>query len=248
MTTSVRSSFAKFLIGAFAASCAVFVPRLVSVLVVDDIAKISVLPMVFVSLGIVFAIIVGVIVTILEFDKIRSPSDTFMTALGVPALLAGALATSANTNHIGELASNNVALAEVARVGADIKKSDVPLNSVTPITPPASSPGGLLEDIIGIRPAYAQDSSSASKKGWGNWATVQVDEPNYAIVLDKAPTSDQALELAQKLKPRVPSAQAVKTSQGYRVISGIKPESSAVLEAINIKKMTGLTPELVRMQ
>lgn len=261
MFNTIMHCLAKFLIGSFAACCAVFVPRLTAMLATGDTNKITMLPGTFVIIGIVFAIVVGIAVMILQYGKTCPPGETFMTALGFPALLSGMLMTTTSTQQINYLAKQTSDLSNAAAQGTQIKKTNTVLIDIQPLSlndRPSNSKDWLV-NTIGIQSVLAEDFETAgnidpainseNKNGkWTSWATINVQEPDYVIVLDTAQNKEQAIERASELKATIPSAQAVETSQGFFVIGGTKPESSAVLEAIKIKQETGLDPELFRAQ
>lgn len=259
MQNIAKHCLIKFVISFVAGCCAVFVPRLAAVLAASNVNNIEMLPSTFVILGFVFASLIGLVVVILEFNKICHPADTFMTALGIPTLLAGALATTASTNNINELSKLNSELADAARNGAQIRKVDTALSNIRPITlnDRSLNQNNWVSDALFIQSALAQDTETTEISGtaetikepsWSTWATIKVQEPQYAIVLDTAPSADEAIERVSQLKDSVPSAQAIETSEGFFVIGGIKPKSSAVLEAIKIKEKTGINPELILTQ
>jgi hypothetical protein len=243
MSQDLWINISKFLVGFFAGTCAVFVPRLVGVLAVSDMTKVNPVPASFIYLGLAFAAIIGVAVVILEFGETKKPSDTFMAALGLPALLAGALSTAASTNHIDDLAKKNQDLTTAVRGALDIKANDNPLSIVGPVP---GTPTTWLEDVLGIGAAFAQSDAGAvaAKSNWSRWG-VQYQEPKYAVVIESAATAEIATHRAAQLRSRIPTAQAINTSQGYKVISGVASESTAVLDAVEVKKATGITPQLV---
>jgi len=84
-TSPAVQCLATFLIGVFAGVCAVFVPRLGGLLVIQDMERITVFPAPFILLGMAYATIVGAIAAILYYEKAGTPGERFMTALGLPA-------------------------------------------------------------------------------------------------------------------------------------------------------------------
>jgi hypothetical protein len=245
---------ASFVVGLFAGICAVFVPRLGGLLVADDLNKVSVFPTPFILLGLIYAAIVGAVVAILYFGKTGTPGERFMTALGIPALLAGAISTSAQTGKVQQLQVTSAHLADAAAKAANIRKNETPIE-LQPLSPPVekgASAGPGLERLLGIGSAFANDVAlkSAPKvpEKWSNWTPIQVEESSYAVILDKSPTAESARKRASELKMKIPNAKAVKIEGGYGVIAGIQSESSAVLEAIRIQRDLGIRTELNRVK
>jgi hypothetical protein len=57
------------------------------------------------------------------------------------------------------------------------------------------------------------------------------------------------VRLARALQKDIPTAQAVKTDQGYFVVDSLTPrsEASALLDAIQLKSRRGFNPSLLRV-
>jgi hypothetical protein len=243
-----------FVIGLFAGVCAVFVPRLGGLFAADDLNRISIFPTQFLILGVAYAAIVGAVVAILYYGRTGTPGERFMAALGVPALLAGAMSTSAHTGKVQQLEATRGQLSNAAVVAAQIRKDDTPveLNLIGPVSARAAEPQAGLERLLGIGTAYAQTATAPlgakSNENWARWRPIESDEPSYAVFVDRATSAEAAQKRAIQLRPKLPNAQAVKSGSGYAVIADIKPESSAVLEAIKIQRELGIKPELMRVK
>lgn len=242
-----------FFIGLFAGICAVFVPRMGGLLVADDLDRISLFPAPFVLMGTLYAAIVGAILVILYYDRRGTPRERFMAALGIPALLAGALATSAQTGKVQQLQATAEKLSNAAATAERIGKQDTPADLV-PIAPPSARPSSSdagLERLLGIGNAHAEGGGpweGTQQKKLLQFAPVQANEASYAVMVAKTPTAELAQKKASELRPRYPNAQAVRSTAGFGVITGVKPESAAVLEAIQVKRELGVAPELVRVK
>lgn len=240
-----------FLVGTFAGLCAVFVPRMGGLLVAEELTRITVFPAPFIVLGFIYAAVIGAVVAIMYHGETSTLRQKFMTALGIPALLAGTLTTTAQTGEVRNLQTHNSRLAEVARTGEKIKKIETPFEIIPLELHPnlKPSPSGRVNELLGIGTAFAADTtSSAGKESWTGWGAVQAQEPRYAIVVDRATDAKKAVQRANELKAQFSNVQAIRTPDGYAVITGVRPESSAVLEAIRIKRETGLQPELMRVK
>lgn len=240
-----------FVIGLFAGICAVFVPRMGGLLVADDLDKISLFPTPFLLLGVAYAAIVGVILVILYYDRKGTPRDRFMAALGIPALLAGALATSAQTGKVQQLQATAEKLSNAVVSAEKIRKDDKP-SDLVPLAPglqPSSSDAGF-ERLLGIGTAHAQIRAvgGPAQQGMLQFTPIQANEPRYAVLVGQTSSADDARKRAQELRPLYPNAQAVKSGSGFGVVTDVKPESAAVLEAIRIKREMGVAPQLIRVK
>ena len=67
----------------------------------------------YVLVGFVFAFVIGVITAIFEQGKDKKAPDIFMTALGIPALLAGALNSGTAGGDLSALQATNQRLTTV---------------------------------------------------------------------------------------------------------------------------------------
>jgi hypothetical protein len=241
-----------FLVGLVAGICAVFVPRLASLLVIDDLARVTIFPAPFILLGLVFALIIGLVAMILEHGKQRPLGDVFVTALGIPAVIAASVANSGATGQIQSVRQQYANVVREAATAEKINKDDNATSVQLLIEKPTPSPRGELEMLLGIQTAFAGDEppnkTSKDKSALTGSTGVLFHEPEYAIVIHSASNQEDAIKRAAELKKSVPSSQAVKLGDTFRVISGIKPENAATLEAVRLKREFGLNPELVRVE
>jgi hypothetical protein len=240
-----------FFIGLFAGCCAAFFPRLAAMVATQDTEKIVLFSSPFVIAGFALAAIIGVAMVIIEYGAQRSPRDTFATALGIPAVLAGALTTTVGVSDLNNQISRQQELIRTVVTQGNIPKSDDAPATITPLeaAPPVFGiPHSLLENLLGIRPAYAQENVQQAQlqRQFG----IQVREPQYAVVLEEAASEEDAKLRAAKLRGSVPNATAVKANDRYRVIDGVlpKPESEAVVDAARIKAQTGRDVSLIRVK
>ncbi|MDX8399728.1 MAG: hypothetical protein R8K20_05715 [Gallionellaceae bacterium] len=233
-----------FMIGFFASLCAVFVPRMLAALNGND-GKINYFGQDYMLIGIVFAVVIGFITVIFEQGKTRKASETFMTALGIPALLAGALNTGVVGGDVSDLQARNQRLNDslVQQSGIVIEEnaSDFAPLEIEPlslISPPSFS-------LISV--AHAADNVSVSKKNEGFNLGVQMEQRQYRIVLKKFNNKDDAIKSAEELRRVIPNVVAVKAGGRFLVIEGGEPlnKSDALLKAIEFQKKTGLKPSLV---
>ena len=244
-SVTVTHSVVKFVIGFFAGMCAAFIPRL-GAFFTTGTGHVTVFPTDFIIVGAVFGALIGGIIVILEYGMPKTPRDTFIAALGVPALLAGALNTASNTNELTDVARQQSTLTQ-----ALVRQLDIPIllpaaTSLQPLTPSSSDGTGWRDWIPGVGRAHAADTPARGGAAGFNPA-IQVQQQQYVIVLDEAKSKEQALARAKELRAKVPQAQAVQAGQGYLVIQGGAPksETAALLDAVRLKNETGLQPKLL---
>lgn len=249
MTKSFVSALPKVFIGFIAAGSAAVVPRLVAQLTVKDAETLTLFSGQFIVIACVFALFIGIIVAIMEHGAKRPPRDTFMTALGIPALLAGALTTTDGVNKITTQQNDIRVLAQQVSELADIPRNDKSLEFV-PIDPSASLPpsgsAGSIERLLGIGVAHAADATAQSNtRRWG----YSIHEPYYVVVLQTVSSAKAAEARVAELKRNNVNATAMQAGgKFYVTLGGARPESEAVREAALIKqrRLPGVNVSLVR--
>lgn len=249
--TGVRNPLVKFLVGLFAAMCACLLPRLGAMLVPGGAVDMKFLTTDYLIAALMFSALVGIVIVILEFRKFVELKETFMAALGVPALIAGAFNSSTSATQIGQLTEKTSELSQALRTETGIPRTQTPIE-IRPIEPPASPPikGLLPSRFMVIVEAHAAEATLAQSSPRPSQYAIQAQQPNYVIVLDQATTKEAALKRAEDLRQKVPDAQAVQTSTGFLIIKGSapQPESSAVLDAVRIKNELNLSPKLQQVK
>lgn len=229
----------KFFVGFVAGLCAALIPRLSAVLASGSDIEVINKPYVLASL--VFALLIGAVIMILEWGKSRSPADIFMSALALPALLSGSLNTAEGVHASKLAAQDNLELIGALEKSEQIKK--LPYQKIIPLGKtainPTDSPNSLEFDFISK--AYAED---IALRETGFDLGFNVITQSYYIVLDKAATENEAQNKAADLRPQVPGASVVKGSDGsFFVIAAPNPapRSKAVLDLIKLKEKLGST-------
>ena len=237
-----------FLIGFFASICAVFVPRMVAMLNAVH-SELHYFKQDYVLIGIAFAAVIGGITVIFEQGKNKKASETFMTALGIPALLAGALNTGTAGNEVGTLQADNQKLkASLAQGnGISIEKK---ASTIVPLEKSSanSHSSATQTSFTLINVAQAADGENAPQKNAGLQLGIQKEQAQYLIVLNKLNSREKAIQEAEELRKTIPKATAVQSDQNFLVIDGEGPlgESDALLKAIKIKNGAGLKPYLLQ--
>lgn len=232
----------KFFIGFFGGLCAALFPRLMAALAVFDSKSVVVLNLSYIGLSVIFALLVGAVVMIMEWGVAKEPRATFMSALGVPALIAGALNTTSGANNLNTLASVNEKNAEYMQTINDIP--ELGLKGFTPL----SDASDILFDpfmLVGVGNAHAADGiEPVADNGFDPSMHVQ---KQYVIVLDKASSAEDAEQKAEALRGTVPNAQAVESGGNYLVIDPRQmTRQEAVINAIRLKREKNLAPSLMQ--
>lgn len=253
---TVRLTAANFIVATVAGLASVFLPRMMLLLSVDTEPApqryIRVFAADFVWLGLVFALAIGVICAILEFGGGQEPRAIFMTALGIPALLSGVLNTTSATNQLQKVEQEKVAIlravGEQTGIPQGRARSFEPLGS-------AGSGGGRPSSALDlpvfafVAPAFAQSPTRIAPPPARFDPGIQIQRPGYVLTLGRANSHEEAVRLATKLQKDVPTAQAVKTDQGFLVVDSLspRPAADALLDAMKLKSKRALNPSLLQV-
>jgi hypothetical protein len=224
-----RTHLANFGIGALAALTAALFPKLLPVLVgtgaENELVWFSVQ---FLAACLVFAVLVGAVVAVFEADHPRPPRQTFQAALGIPALLAGALNTGMVANDMGD---------DIHRLQQALEASAaLPIEEVgvrQPAVPPAVRPAGMAGRSLAQLGVQGQAS--------------------YYVVLGRAPSEAAARQQARDLAVghRGLELHVVALPGGaYAVATTPRPQTrtDALVEGAELKRQSGLEPVLVRLR
>jgi hypothetical protein len=233
----------RFAIGAFAGLCAAFVPRLA--FIVGPGTSTTALTMdafdgryVLAALG--FAILIGGVAMILEWESDRSPRDTFMAALGIPAILTGMFNTASASRDA-------IMFGERLKVINDSRARDeqIPVVEGAEAVTPTS---GWLHEWPLMPTVYAEERA-ATQKAQAKVGVVY-REPRYWVVLDVASTREDADRRVAQLGQRYGALTVQRVDDSYFVCpsGGTLTYSEAVSKAIDLKRQSQgtLTPKLVR--
>jgi len=240
---------AKFMIGFFAGLCSTIFPRLIVLMNISDkMNNLVVYDQVYIICSLIFSVIVGVVVMILEWRVLNEPGKTFIMALSVPALITGAV----NTNNAIQLYKDQAASYSIEKQIQ--QKNPIPINEA-PITLKKLS--GLDYGVpktesfaitfFGVRDANAADSFTSP----GRLLAFKVRETLYAIVLMRVSDRQQAIDRATELREYIPNAEPVEMGPGqYLIILGGVglPRTDALLRADQLRQQfpnLGLQVELV---
>lgn len=232
----------KFCIGLFAGLCASLFPRLVAELATPDTGDTFILfSQSYLLLSLVFSIFIGAVITIFEWETTRSPKDIFMSALAVPAILSGALNTTATVNNIKQLNVKNSEYQQTIQSLMQIPSlpptTISPLTNNTPYTPSAIRFSLVAEAYAGT--AKGQPASTY------NFGVVQV-QPDYLVVLDQASSQQEAEQKAAVIQQQTPVKIVKGGNNNYLIVTkrGKQNKAQALSEAIQLKTQRGLQPSL----
>jgi hypothetical protein len=240
----------KFAIGSVASLCAVLFPRLLAALTVQDQASVTFITPEYAVLAAGFSGLVGVVVTILEWKVPRTPRDTFMTTLGLPAILAGALSANQSTAALQEATKTQNALADALS-----SASGIPIESPTATRTGGGGRQGALADAL-VAPVYAASREAVPPVVRAQSPlAINVRQPRYVIVFDRAATQQdaqaKASQLGQRLSAMTPghpvSVQVQPQGTAFLVVLGGGPrvKGDALVEAVRMRDTYHVTPVLV---
>lgn len=236
----------KFLIGFIGGFCAAAFPRLMAALTLQDSSDVVLLSAGYLSTTILFAVMIGAVVMIMEWGVSKKPSATFFTALGVPALLASALNTSNGAFVLNDKSKENQKLVEMVQSLSQIP--EVSFDSISPLTDAGNTikPSNSISiNLISV--AYAEDGGT-KEEAFDLSPSIKIQQQLYYIILERAASESEAKQRAVQIQLSIPNARAVKAGDQYLVIdSKAKPKSEALLEAIALKEK-GFRPELLKQK
>jgi len=237
----------KFLIGFVGGLCAAIFPRLMASLALYGGGDVSLLSAGYLGIAALFAAMVGAVVMIMEWGVLREPRATFMTALGIPALLAGALNTSNGAYMLDTQAKENSQFIESIQNLTNIQ--DISTDGFTPLSDAGPASGAISPlSWLGISLAYAGDGG-AEDSGLDLNPAMQVQQKDYYVVLYQTQDKEDARRQAKSLQSTVENAQAVRSGNKFLVIDPQpKSHAKAILEAIKLKHEHGLEPKLLKMK
>jgi len=246
----VSTPVIKFLIGFTAGLCAAFFPRLTASLAVSSgDSNIVLFDSSYITLSLVFAVLVGLIVMILEWRVPREPRATFMMAIGVPALITGSLNTTTGIDTVSSQAKDNQALAKQLQDLANIQTLPA-TGGITPLSLNTNETGSGQQAVAWLKWAGIRDAQAGTviaRKTGATAAGITVQEPLYYIVVAQASSKDEARQKAQAMKAQLPSAVAVQSGSHYLVLYSSQPfkRTEAVLLTVKLKQGLHMSPQLL---
>lgn len=242
----MNKHIANFLIGFFACQCAVFVPRMLAMLNSGsgDTAFFSAS---YITVGMVFSLVIGGITVIFEAARKKTAAETFMTALGIPALLAGALNTGTADADLHHSEAEKQQLVEALREQFDTKVDEAAVGIKD-----LHDTGGNAHSQLDLSPlasAYAQTNKMTPESRKYDLG-LRVEQKPYVVVLGKEKDKAAALKRAEELRKTIPEATAVQAGPDFLVVDGTasRSKAAAMLRAVELQKKTGLKPYLLQIK
>jgi len=238
----MATMFPRFLVGSFAGALASFFPRLVGVLGGDPNDNVVLFSNTYLLVGGLVALAVGVVVLIIDTDPQRKLRDVFTTALGVPALLMGALTTGATVQNatLADLKIQTIAKELADRNQIPIR-TDVPFEPLPPMRP---TDGVGLIDLV-IPSAHAQVPANPAAQS--NRLGIALREPQFLTVYQEARDDATLRPLQLVLAQRGLPSRTVLLVDGRHLLVATgpaRPYSDAVLDSARAKEF-GAAPYLV---
>ena len=247
---------AKFAIGLLAGVSAVLLPRVLAQVSQGDETPVVFFPAPYFLLALGAGLFIGMVMLVLEYQVAAKPRETFMAALGIPAILTGALGAASTAGSVSELAADAARLRlEVSREQGIGKAGSLSESELAPLgTSAAPKAAGktssLLPAVIAV--AHAGDALAQPVSSEPVRFGIHLEQPRYVVVLKQAASEPQALEQARQIRQALPSARAVKAGKGYFVVLGDAPagETDALLAATRAKRIlgAGVQPMLVEVR
>jgi hypothetical protein len=234
----VTEAWIKFLIGTGASLVAILFPPLAAYLKRPD--SIGLTPT-YIGWTLLASAIVGAVVMLREWGEPKKPFETFMAALGVPALLAGAISGSSGGQAIAD--AKREAAREISAA------TGIPIRADTPEPPKTGS--SLLAPFVVT--AHASERAAVDDQ-----AGVAVAEPQYWVVLHKDADRAKADQAAATLRTRLATPPPGKAPVRLEVVDyrgtflvveagGGRKRAEAVARALELKSAYNLPVELQEM-
>jgi hypothetical protein len=242
----------KFIIGFVAGFSAAIFPRLTALLLMAGAdSGLEIISAGYLLISVLFAVMIGAVVTIMEWGVLREPHSTFMTALGIPAIITGSFNAVDGARQLELQSNTNSALTTQLEQMLDIRVMPSDASSIQPISindnRPQAPATGMSFSLIPA--AHAADFEIKEQPRFRVNPSIQAQENRYVVVLDKRPTRSAAIARANELNSKLP-AQAVISDHGYLIIYRKSPtsRSEAVLDAAQIQQKYELATEILELQ
>ncbi len=237
----------KFIIGFIAGFSAAIFPRLTALMLVPHGENnLNIISAGYLFYSLLFAVLIGAVIMIMEWRLPKEPRITFMSALGIPAILTGSFNTLDSASALDLQTEENKRLNQLVEQALDI--TIIRGDKIKPISlqnnPPLPSLGFSF-----ISEAHAQEDNITRLAQNRANPSIQPVQAHYIVVLDKRPTRDAAIARANELNNTIP-AQAISSGGDYFIIKKGQPtnRSNALIEAIRIRNDFQIRAEVLELQ
>jgi hypothetical protein len=234
----------RFFVGCFAGGLASFFPRLMAILGGDPTKHIEPFSSEYLIVGTIVAVAVGLVVLIVESRPGRKLRDVFMTALGIPTLLMGALSTTATTGNIASLQHDLEQATDKLR-----SQAGVPLGGQDSSVPALERQSAWQMPGLIIGPAYAAGPEARPVRQ--NSLGITARQRSYVLVYHSAPNASALRPLQRTLEEKGIKSRIVAGSKGDSLLvpadTVLKPYDQAVQDAVAAKD-AGAKPYIVPVQ
>ncbi len=250
------SDWFNFAVAFIATMCAVWAPRVASVLL-SEFAKTpaDLFDQEYVLMSVIFGIIVSVVIMFQKWEKKPHPWSIFVGALAVPSLLAGVFNSTAATYEVSTLQGQirTIQLAAESSGSITFGNDEIRVFRATGASSfeiiddldAGDVSGSLLPGWV-VSAAYAQSSKleTAESTFYGG---LNFQQPQSLIVLDEYETKDAAISALGDIRENVPYSRAVKMGEQFFIVESTRtrPFAGALEEAIRLRDAYGYSPAIL---
>lgn len=237
----------KFCVGFVAGLCAALFPRLIAELTISSENNVVTLfTQDYIVLSIVFAVLIGAVTTIIEWEDSGSPKDIFMKSLAIPGIISGALNTTLSVNDLEKAELDKADYQKIIEQKYNI--GIMPQSILTPLKQ-ATSSGVVGHQLSLFFISNAQANSGNFYRVSDLGIGIRNSQQYFLVVLDQARSREEAETKGTDLRSRIP-VKITEISRNRFIIttnSGPQNKKNALLEAVRLKKEKGLNPSLMEI-
>lgn len=249
----VSSPIAKFFIGMLAGCAAIAIPRLSSLLISADEINDDYFPAAYIAGVIVFSVLIGLLVMIMEFKIPKPPKETLFAALAVPGLIAGSLNTAVETGDANRMQLKASKLSSQILEENGIGTKTVKSIKIIPIDVLNSGEGNstLGKSFQFISSANAGETVAQLIEQTDSFGlSVQREVPKFAISIGSFSSLEKATKEVRKIRNKNLPAILIKTHKGYEILPNNKmlTKTDATIEAIKLMNKIGVIPKLLKIK
>ncbi len=238
----MRLHIGRFLVATFAGICAVFGPRLISLLATTNpTEEIMLFGNSYLIVGTLVSIMIGFGIVVMKWNvAAATPSEIFGAALAFPAVIAGGLNMSASVTQLGEsqdeLVAANMTILEIA--GLQQRESEA-IHIIGESEAEPSESSSILFDFSLIGSAHAQSLQSQStltaRPGGFDPGRI-LSQQQYFVFLNEFDNADDAIQASKELQSIAPDAVAVESGGKFYVLEDTNTRglSQATIDALRL--------------